>query len=243
MKKIVCIAVDDEPLALQNMKIYISQVETLSLAGAFSKPLEAVTFLNENHTDLVFLDIEMDLLTGIQLLDSLTYKPAVILTTAYNKYAIKGYEYDVVDYLLKPFSFERFLKAVNKASDRLGKSPAINPLNKSENSDPNKEFLFIRTNYQMEKVMLKNILYIKSMNNYLIIKTPDKSYFTISNFRQMIDLLPCNNFVRLHKSYIVALDKIDIINKNSVRLGKTTISIGESFKEKFFSTLEKNGLI
>ncbi len=244
MKKISCLAIDDEPLAIQNMKKYISQMDVLVLAGTYTKPLEAVMFLNNNHVDLVFLDIEMDLLNGLQLLESLTYKPAVILTTAYDKYAMKGYDYDVVDYLLKPFSFDRFVKAVNKAMDVITKKPSMYSLPDENNRYVNENgFLFVKTNYQMEKVCLKDIMYIKSMSNYLIIKTPEKSYFTLSSFQQLQELLPPGNFVRLHKSYIIALDKIDIINKSSVRTGKVTIPIGESYKKTFFDLLESNRLI
>ena len=231
MDKIRCIAVDDEPLALQNMKNYISQLDNLKLEGLFSKPLEALTFLNNKHIDLLFLDIEMDVLNGLQ----------IILTTAFDKYAIKGYDHDVTDYLLKPFSFERFVKSVNKATGKISSTNSIFKL--PEENFGNKfseKFLFIRTNYHMEKILLKDILYIKSMNNYLIIKTADKSFFTISSFKQIQALLNPGRFIRIHKSYLISIEKTDVIQKNSIRIGKSAIPIGESYKKDFFSYLEKN---
>jgi DNA-binding LytR/AlgR family response regulator len=241
MAKISCIAVDDEPLALQNMKKYISQMDSLNLLEVFTRPLEALKFLNDNHVDLIFLDIEMDTLNGLQLIETLTYKPKIVLTTAYDKYALKGYDHDVVDYLLKPFSFERFVKSVNKVTLSLSAHSSLFSLPEENFTDNFSEnFLFVRTNYHMEKILLDDIRYIKSMNNYLIIKTEEKSFFTLSSFKQIQSLLNPKKFFRIHKSYLISIDKTDIIQKNSVRIGNSTIPIGESFKKDFFDNLEKN---
>lgn len=244
LKRIRCIAVDDEPLALEQMKDYISQVDLLENIGLFDNPLEALSFMSQNIVDLVFLDIEMDGFTGIQFVESLSYKPFIIMTTAYDKYATKGFDLEVTDYLLKPFSFQRFVRAVNKASMQLIKPDGIMKLPpENYNRTPSDEYLFIRTKYHMQKVLFSDILYVKSMNNYMIIKTEKESVFTLSSFQQMQSLLPANKFVRIHKSYIISLDRTSIIGKKNVRIGNVSIPIGESYKQLFFKFLEENKMI
>lgn len=244
LKKIKCIAVDDEPLALEQMKNYISQVDLLKNEGLFDNPVEALSYMSQNLIDLVFLDIEMDGFTGLQFVESLSYRPFIIMTTAYDKYAIKGFELEVTDYLLKPFSFQRFVRAVNKVSLQLNKPDGIMRLPpENYTKSPSDEYLFIRTKYHMQKVMFSDILYVKSMNNYMIIKTEKESIFTLSSFQQMQALLPSNKFVRIHKSYIISLDRTNIIGKKNVKVGTVSIPIGESYKQLFFKFLEDNMMI
>lgn len=244
LKKIKCIAVDDEPLALEQMKNYISQVDLLKNEGLFDNPVDALSFMSQNQVDLVFLDIEMDGFSGIQFIEALSYRPYIIMTTAYDKYAIKGFELEVTDYLLKPFSFQRFVRAVNKVSLHLTKPDGIMKLPEENfNRAPSDEYLFIKTKYHMQKVLFSDILYIKSMNNYMIIKTEKESVFTLSSFQQMQSLLPENKFVRIHKSYIISLDRTSIIGKKNVRIGNVSIPIGESYKQLFFKFLEDNRMI
>lgn len=235
--KIKCIAVDDEPLALEKMEGYIQRVHYLELIGSFSNPLEAMSFLRQNSADLLFLDIQMDELTGIQLLEILDPKPKVILTTAYDEYALQGYELDVSDYLLKPISFQRFLKGVEKVYQLLY-SPPLPKEQKATKSLSAQDYIFIRSEYRLQKVKLLDILYIEGMKDYSRIHTPQSRIMTLQNLKKMEELLPTPPFLRVHKSYIVSLDKIDSIGKNDITIEDKLITLGGLYKDAFFKYLD-----
>jgi DNA-binding LytR/AlgR family response regulator len=241
-----CIAVDDEPLALMKMEDFIKKVPFLNLLGTFDDPLKALEFLKRNTIDLLFLDIKMDNITGIQLLEILTKKPKVILTTAYDAYALKGYELDVSDYLLKPISFERFVKAVEKVYDELKfvKEPIQAPMaSQPAKQGAGGEFFFIKTEYRMQKVFFNDIMFIEGMKDYLRLHTKSERIMTLMSFSRIEQVIPHDNFIRIHKSFIIALDKIESIEKNKIRIFGHDIPIGEMYKKQFFDTLESRKLI
>lgn len=237
-----CIAIDDEPLALDQMKELIDKIPFLNLTGLFSSGLKALDFLKENPVDLMFLDIQMDDLTGLQLLETISQKPRVILTTAYDQYALKSYELDVSDYLLKPISFDRFVKAVNKTyDDILEKTKPI--LEKTEAGRPTRNFMFVRADYKMIKVVFDDILFVEGLKDYLKIITPGKTIITHMNFKTLEKMLPAGDFVRVHKSFMVPVAKIDSIGKNSLDIGESQIPIGDYYKKSFFDLMNREGLI
>ncbi|HBG70527.1 MAG: hypothetical protein A2W93_03670 [Bacteroidetes bacterium GWF2_43_63] len=243
--KLKCIVVDDEPLAVEKLSGYISRVPFLELQASFTSGMDALQFLKDNSTDLLFLDIQMDDLTGIQLLEVLKVKPQVVFTTAYSDYAIKGYELEVSDYLLKPISFERFLQSANRAYDKA--SDKIKTEAKTDqpvaNAVPAPDFMFVKTEYRMEKVKFNDIHYVEGMKDYLRIVCPDKRIMTLTNFKNMLDMLPDEAFCRIHKSYIINLSKIQSIEKSHVVVLNERLPIGDSFRKSFFELLEKLRLI
>ncbi len=225
-----CIAIDDEPLALEKMENYISRVDSLNLVKTFSNAVEAFSYMKQQSVDLIFLDIQMDELSGIQFLEALHDPPVVILTTAYDEYALKGYELDVCDYLLKPISFERFLKAVDKAVKQVKQSASGKQLGESGLD----ETIFIKSDYRLYKLHLRDILYIEGMSDYSKIYTEKERIISIFNLKKMENKLPSDHFFRIHKSYIVPFEQIDVIGKNDVQIGEKTIPIGAHYKEHFF---------
>lgn len=242
--KINCITVDDEPLALEKMRAYIEKVDYLNLMNDFDNGIDAMNYLKENKVDLVFLDIQMEDLTGIQLLESLKVRPKVILTTAYDQYALKGYELEVSDYLLKPISFSRFLKAVEKVYTSLEKEESLSAKSVIVESDPKeKDFIFVKSDYKLQKVRFDDILYIEGMKDYLRIVTSEKRLMVLQNFKKMEEILPNEKFIRVHKSYIIAINKIESIGKKSLVVSDQHIPIGESYKKQFFDFLEEHSLL
>ena len=222
----ICITLDDEPLALDLLEVYINKVDFLELKGAFSDPFEASIFLQKNKIDLVFLDIQMPDITGIQWLKSIENPPIVIFTTAYSQYALEGFNLDVLDYLLKPFDFERFLKSANKANDY------FNLLQKSDNEPIVDDFIFVKADYQNVKVNFDDILHIESMDDYCrIFLISGKSILTLMALKNMVEMLPTSQFKRVHRSHIVNLVKIEKTTKKSIFIGKKEIPIGERYKE------------
>jgi DNA-binding LytR/AlgR family response regulator len=240
---IKCIAIDDEPLALEIIKEYCSKIPFLELIRTFDNALESIDFIKNNKIDLLFLDIQMEELTGIQLLHVLKNKPNVIFTTAYDTFAIQGYELDAVDYLLKPISFERFLKAVNKVSEKLNVEHLIENKTKEVTIyTPGDDYFFVKTEFRLEKVNFAEIMYIEGMGDYLRIVTPTKRLMTLQNFKKMEEMLPANKFYRVHKSYIIALDKIENIERNRIKITDKLIPISDTYKKPFFDFLEKRKL-
>jgi DNA-binding LytR/AlgR family response regulator len=243
--KLNCIAVDDEVLALKKIKRYAEKVDYLNLLGTFDNALSTFSFLRENKVDLIFLDIQMDELTGIQLLETLKNPPLVILTTAYDEYALKAYELDVIDYLLKPIPFERFLKAVEKAyshflNDRGNRQPSATDLAKN---DAKPDFAFIKSGNKTIKVYFDKILYIEGMRDYLQVHTVDRKIMTLLNFKDLQEMLDPFRFVRVHKSYIIAIDKIDYIENNTLKIGQKLIPVSNTYKAPFFNLLDKRKFI
>ena len=243
--KITCVAIDDEPLALDLIKDYTQKVPFLNLRATFDNAIESIEYLKNNKVDLLFLDIQMDELTGIQLLNILKDKPLVIFTTAYDSYAVKGYELDAIDYLLKPISFERFMKASEKAYDRLNAKAETNGSVKETPVIINKtdDYFFVKTEFHLEKLKFSEILYIEGQGDYLMIHTPAKKIMTLQNFKKAEEILPEGSFCRVHKSYLVALDKIESIERNRIKIGAALIPISDSYKKMFYDLIERRGLV
>jgi two-component system LytT family response regulator len=223
-----CITVDDEPFSLAKINGFVAQIPYLTLLSSFSSAIEALAFIKQNPVDLIFLDIQMDNLTGIQLLEILNPKPAVILITAFDQYALKGYELNVSDYLLKPYSFERFLKATEKVYYQV--------LLPQKEKDDN-EFIFFKTEYRLEKVNLNEILYIESRGDYIYVVTQQIKILTLMSLKNIIAKLPEVKFIRVHKSYIVAISKIDAIEHGRIHLRKVIIPIGDTYREEVWKRL------
>jgi two-component system, LytTR family, response regulator len=244
MSRLKCIAVDDEPLALDLIQDYIDKVPFLEFIARFESPLEAMAYLHDNQVDLLFLDIQMEELSGIKLLNTLKIKPQVILTTAYASFALEGYELDVTDYLLKPISFDRFLRASNKAFEkfRLIRGNKESQENEMVISNPRNDYFFVKTEYRLQKINFADILFVEGQGDYLKIYTPKENIMTLQNFKRMEEILPAFNFIRVHRSYIIALDKIENVVRQHLTIAGHIIPIGDTYKEEFFALLQKKGL-
>jgi two-component system, LytTR family, response regulator LytT len=236
---ITVIAIDDEPLALQLIVDYIQMTPDLTLAGQFENPLEASQYISKNHIDIVFTDIQMPGLNGIEFTRSMVNGPVVIFTTAFSKYAIEGFKLDIADYLLKPFTYEEFLTSVHKA-ERMIRSitkPADEVLS-------NNEFLFLKADYKIKRINFQNILYIEGLKEYVKVYTTDsdKPILSLSSLKILEIKLPADKFMRVHRSFIVNLEKIDSIDRSRIVFGKKYIPIGNNYKDKFQEFLDKNFL-
>lgn len=225
--KISCIIVEDEPLALEKVQGYVRKLPFLNLLATFDNAMEAFSFLKINQVDLLFLDIHLGDFSGIQLLETGTVKSQVILTTAYHEYALKGFDLKVADYLLKPYTFERFVQAVDRVQNLLPKSETA----------PSKSFIFVKTEYRLEKILLNDILFVEGKGDYLQIHTPTKKIMTLQTFAEFEQAMPPNVVCRVHKSYMVAVAKIDSIEKDRIRIKETLIPISESYKQAFFAVI------
>jgi DNA-binding LytR/AlgR family response regulator len=227
--KIRCLIIDDEPLAREILKQHIGGVEALALAGSCSNAVEAISFLKEHPVDLLFLDIQMPQLLGTNFIRTLKNPPKVIFTTAYRKYAVEGFELDAVDYILKPISFERFLKAVNKV---LQIKTIIEPASSSKenHSETNSLFLYFRADRKMVKIFFHEILFIESLKDYIKIVTTTKTIVTKYVLYTLEEMLPPGEFLRIHRSYIVAINKIDSYNADIIQIAKHEIPIGKIYK-------------
>ena len=231
--KIHCLVIDDEPPAREILKQHIAGVEALELTGTCSNAVEAVSFSKEHPVDLLFLDIQMPQLLGTNFIRTLKNPPKVIFTTAYRKYAVEGFELDAVDYLLKPISFERFLKAVNKVlqvniSNARPTMPMPTPIEK-QNGQSN-SFMYFRAERKMVKVFFRDILFIEGLKDYIKIVTDTKTIVTKYVLSTLEEMLPANEFLRIHKSYIVAISKIDSYNTDTIHIAKHELPIGRLYK-------------
>jgi DNA-binding LytR/AlgR family response regulator len=225
-----CIAVDDEPLALEVLESYIRKVPSLQLVGLCGGALEAIRVLSPGAVDLVFLDVDMPDLTGTQLLRTLKHPPLVIFTTAYPDYALEGFELDAVDYLLKPVPFDRFLRAVNKAQERL--HPSAAPAAAATTPPPSEpNFIFVKTEYKTLRVDLDDILYVEGLKDYVLIHTRQKKIITLLSLNKMVEKLPPTHFLRVHRSFIVAVNKMDSIERNRIRIGDAEIPVGDLYRD------------
>lgn len=214
------IIIDDEPKAIELLNGYVEKVPFLECVATFRNPLKALDFLSKSKIDLILLDINMPQLSGISFLETLIDKPRIILTTAYAEYAVKSYEFAVDDYLLKPISFERFLKAVNRVNSIHQYSP------------PTHEFLLLKSGYQIQKVKVSEIVYLEKDGNYMIYHFPDKKILVRENVQQAMEKLP-EYFIQTHKSYIVPLTRIEVVEAGQVKIGAAWIPLGASFKKEF----------
>lgn len=222
-----CVIIEDEPLALARTKGYLLKLPFLNLIATFDNSIEAMIFLKSNTVELIFLDINMGEISGIQLLETLNITSQVIITTAYDQYALKGFELNVTDYLLKPFTFERFFKAVEKAQNHLSKS----------NSVTDKKFIFVKTEYRLEKIHLDEILYIEGMRDYRRIHTTSKKIMTLQTFKEFEIEIPQAILCRVHKSFMVSLNKVDSIKRDRIKIGEIEIPISETYKKTFFELI------
>jgi two-component system LytT family response regulator len=227
--EIKCVVIDDEPLAISKLENFFARVPGLKLLRSFDNALEALTWMKENTVDVVFLDIQMEELTGIQLLENTDLKSKIIITSAYDQYAIKGFELNVADYLLKPFSFDRFLKAVDKVMEYYSTKPDVNKTPAEEN-----KFLFVKTEYRYERIDIDDILYIEGMKDYLMIVCSDRRIMTLQSFSMIERSLPANKFCRVHKSFMVATDKIRSVERGVVLIGDRRIPVSSTYRESFY---------
>ncbi|HET9570617.1 MAG TPA: response regulator [Bacteroidales bacterium] len=225
-----CIIVEDEPLALKRTNDFVSRVPYLNLLATFTNGFEAIGFVKEHDIDLMFLDIEMDGFTGIELIESLSRKPQIIITTAYDKYALKGFELHVADYLLKPFGFDRFLNSVERVYESIEKE-----------SKEEKNYIFVKTEYRLERIAVDDIIFIEGMGDYRNIRTTSKKTLTLQTFSELEKLLPKNLFCRVHKSYIVSINKIISVERHRIKMIDNLIPISDSYKEGFYSLIGIKG--
>lgn len=238
---IKCITIDDEPLARECIANYIAEVDYLQLIGTGSNPLELSRFLDEGEVDLLFLDIQMPVINGIDFLKMTPNPPMVIITTAYPSYALEGFQLDVLDYLLKPFTFNRFYKAVNKAKDYyqlLGKAPLADP----SKTAPLADHFFIKCNHKFERICVDDILYIQAMQNYVNIYTHKGKYMTLLTLKNVEENLHDQSFIRVHKSFIVSIPKIDSIEDNEIILKSYRIPISRNYREQVIQRVLNNKL-
>lgn len=239
-----CLIVDDEPLALHVLEDYMSKIPFLQLVKSTTNPIEALTLVQQGNIDLVFLDVQMPELTGIQFLRIANGKAKVILTTAYPQYALEGYELDVIDYLLKPIAFDRFFKAVQKAQTLLQPAaqatvkPAEPVSVQQQQQDFLSDFIFVKTEHKIQKVYLNDILFIEGLKDYISIFTPAERIITLQNMKKMEDALPAKHFTRVHKSYIVSINKIDSIERSRICIGDKIIPVGDTYREEFFKIID-----
>jgi DNA-binding LytR/AlgR family response regulator len=232
-----CLIVEDEPLARNLLVEYVKKISFLELVDASSSPLQALEVLRNNHIDLMFLDIQMPEITGITLLRTLQKKPLVILTTAYSEYALESYELDVVDYLLKPITFDRFLRSVDKASQRISSPP---PVVEASSGDPEKPFVFIKDGTKLVKINYDDILYVEGLKDYVTIVTKTQKVVSLQRLKSLEMQLPADKFIRIHHSYIIALKAIDTIHKGEVQIGAAFIPISDSYRKAFKEFIERN---
>ena len=234
-----CLIVEDEPLARNLLTEYVKKVSFLTLVKACSNPMEALDVLRTNAIDILFLDIQMPEITGITLLKILQKKPMVILTTAYSEYALESYELDVVDYLLKPITFDRFLKAVDKASQRIA-SPTAHIAVEKASGESSPDFVFVKDGTKLVKINFNDVLYVEGLKDYVTIHTKTQKVVTLQRLKSLEMQLPADKFIRIHHSYIIALKAIDVIHKGEVQIGNAMIPISDSYKKAFKDVIDKN---
>lgn len=240
-----CIIVEDEPLARSLLENYIQKVPYLQLVQSFSDPLKALEFLRENTVDILFSDIQMPEITGITLLKILQKKPLIILTTAYSEYAIEGYELDVLDYLLKPITLERFLKSVEKASLRLNATQGVSTEKNMQeivpiNPEAVQPYIFVKDGTKLVKIKLNEIMYIEGLKDYVAIYTPHQKVVSLQTIKSLESSLPEKQFIRIHNSFIVALEWIEAIQREKVQIGKVFLPISDTYRKAFKDFIERN---
>ena len=233
---ISCIIVDDEPLAIEIVESYVERIEQIKLLGKFRNAVDAFAFLQEHPVDLIFLDIQMPRLSGLEFIRTLKNRPKVILTTAYRDYALDGFDLEVVDYLLKPIPFERFLKAVAKVLHQ----PTI-PLPAGPRADvPADDYVYFKVDKKMVKTRMAEVLYIESIKDYVKVRTADKEIVTQQKISYLEESLPRPQFLRVHRSFIINVEKIDAYSATDVEIGKFSVPIGRNYKNDVMKALGKN---
>lgn len=239
MKKLNCLIVDDEELARDLVAHYINRVPHLVVVGKCAEPMEAMQVLHEKTVDLMFLDIQMPELTGIEFLKTLSQRPLVIFTTAYKEYALAGFELDVVDYLLKPFRFERFLQAVNKAGKLLKKetNATTSPIFKTEKTEQEKAYVLVKSDFKTFRIFHQDIIYIESKKEYVAFHTSTGRILSLGSLKKLQQDLPTQHFMRIHKSYIANLNKVTALEGNMVHIGAEKLPIGTSYRAEVLQRL------
>lgn len=232
-----CIIVEDEPLARNLLVDYVNKISYLELVEACSNPLRALEVLRTQAVDLMFLDIQMPEITGLTLLKTLHKKPLVILTTAYSEYALEGYDLDVVDYLLKPITFDRFLKSVERASQRISAPPAAVPPPATSTGSP---FVFVKDGTKLVKINYDEILYVEGLKDYVTIITKTRKIVSLQRLKSLEAQLPADKFIRIHHSYIIAIKAVETIHKGEVQIGTDLIPISDSYRKTFREFVERN---
>lgn len=235
-----CIAIDDEPLALNIIKDFCSKIDFLNLEGTYTSAIDAIQIINYKRIDLIFVDIQMPNITGLEFIKSLKNPPLIILTTAYTEHALEGYTLNVLDYLVKPIPFDRFFQAVNKAYELYClKNKPTQVVSETIESSTRADYMLVRVEYSTVKVNFSDILYIEGIKDYVKIKLDRKQYLTKSTMKNMEEKLPSDNFIRVHKSYIISISAIEKIENNRIVFGETRIPIGNNYKAAFSNTLDK----
>ena len=228
-----CLIIDDEPLALDILESYISKISFLNLVARCNEPLLALPYLDQSNIDLLYLDIQMPDISATDFFRTLNIKPEVIFTTAHTEYALQGFELNAIDYLLKPVSFERFVTAVNRAKDYVDY--------KTNKVTGNKEYFFINASHKIHKVFYNDIVYLEGLKDYTKVhleSTPNHPLLILQSLKYFEDTLPKNEFVRVHRSYIVPIGKLNTITKRSVAIGTNNIPVSDNYREKLFSMIE-----
>ncbi|ADR20451.1 DNA-binding response regulator [Marivirga tractuosa] len=233
-KNLKVLIVEDEHLAAEGLKSYVAEIEFLDLVAYCENALEANKILSEQLIDLIFLDIQMPKITGIEFLKSLSKPPMVIFTTAYPNYALQGYELDVIDYLVKPYPFDRFLKAVNKAKDRF---VLENSSNQETVQDRELDYFFVKSEQRLEKVVINELCYVEAMENYVIIHTDSQKIISLMTMKSMEEKLPPNHFIRSHKSYIVNISKVESIEGNCLNVKSKQLPISRQNKHEVLNRI------
>lgn len=236
MSLIRCVLIDDEPLARRGLKEYIEDTSFLHLEGEYDSPLKAAGLLEQGKADLLFLDIEMPKITGLQFMKTLQQAPPVIFTTAYPQYALDGFELNALDYLVKPISFERFLKAAHRAKEYYD----LRKLNTQEIALQKESYFFIKADNKLVKLFFDDVLYVEALQNYVAVHTKTKKHITYLTFKSIEDFLPTQNFLKTHKSFIVSATKIDNIEGNVIRIGEHHIPISRTAKDEVMERLLKD---
>lgn len=228
-----CIAIDDEPLALQVIKEFANTIPYLQLQQVFTDPEEAMKYLDEHTIDLIFLDIQMPDINGIQFYKSLENKPQVIFTTAYSEYAVEGFNVEAIDYLLKPFEYDRFAKAVQKANEYL---------EFLSSQEMQMASIFVKVDYQLMKINLKEIDLIEGLDDYIRITIPPRPVLTLMTLKSLLERLPPKEFIRIHRSYIIPINKIESFGKSKVKVAGKEIPIGSSYTDVYQQLLRSKGI-
>ncbi|MBL7723103.1 MAG: response regulator transcription factor [Chitinophagaceae bacterium] len=229
-----CIVIDDEPLARRGLKEYIADVDFLNLAAEFDNPLQATELISNGQAQLLFLDIQMPKITGLDFFRSLQHPPPVIFTTAYPQYALEGFEVNALDYLVKPVSFDRFLKAVLKAKEY------YEVRNKNVADAATSEYFFIKADNKLIRILFDEVLFVEALQNYVTIHTVAKKYMTYLTFKSVEDYLPADKFIKVHKSYIISASRVDSIEGNEIRIGQHHIPISRNQKDEVMEKLLRN---
>ncbi|MEO9894119.1 LytTR family DNA-binding domain-containing protein [Aurantibacter sp.] len=237
-----CIIIDDEPLAIEVLENYCENIDFLDLVGSYTNPLEAISTIKEKKIDLIFCDIEMPQISGIDFVRSLDNRPLFIFTTAYSQYAVEGFDLNAVDYLVKPIPYHRFIKAVSRAKELLTlkeKPITGNVFSSHGEVNETQKFIFVKSEYESIKISLDEIEYIQGLKDYLKIhiSNTNKAVLTLMNFKEILDRLPSNQFLRVHKSFIVNVDYIKTVQRNKIVINDMRIPIGESYKVEFYTML------